>query len=141
MAVLRLDLAPGVLIVNPEKITPTQMDELTDLLAEVSLKSTIFGKYPLQDNESLEEWRERVEKEIPEKNKKKEDETASEYMKRVFKPQQDKKQMVFDTLEAMAKVFGGSVSHEGFMKQPYGDSKSFVVKVLKAIDFPTGEYE
>lgn len=141
MPPLRLDIPPGVVLINTDKITPNQMDQLSDLLAEVARKHSIFGKYPLAEGETLDEWKERVEKEIPEKNRKKDDEKSDEYMKRIFKPQQDKKLMVFDTLEAMSTVFGGNVSYEGFRSASYGVTKTFVLNVLKAMDFPVGDYE
>lgn len=141
MPPLRLDLNPGVVVVNTDKITPDQMDDLSDQLAEVSRKHSIFGKYPMEEGETIEAWKERVEKEIPEKNRRKDEESVDEYMKRIFKPQQDKKLMLFDTLSAISHTFGGSVSYEGFRKAPYGDSKNFVLKVLKGMDFPVVEYE
>lgn len=141
MPPMRLALGQGVLLVNPDSITPDQMDSLSDQLGEVTRKHSIFGKYPLKDGETIDEWRERVEKEIPEKNKKKDEESAEDYLKRIFKPQRDKHELIFDVLMSFCSVFGGSMTREGFRSSPYGESKSFVLKVLKGIDFPTAEYE
>ena len=138
----RLELGQSALIIDPKKISPNKMDEISEALGEVKLKNSIFHKYPLEDQETLEQWQERVSPLMQEEIKKREDESGSEYLKRVFK-QDNKKQVLFDTLSALAKIFNQSdkVSQEAFNNASYVEMKKFVVDTLKACDIPTTDFE
>lgn len=139
---LKLDLPPGSLVVDTNKITPTAMEALADALGEVKQKHSIFAKYPLEDDETLEQWQERVLPDLTNETKKKDGEKAEDYLKRVFKTELDKKDLIFDTLSAFAGVFGGKeVTKESFNKASYVSMKAFIKDVLKACDFPTSDYE
>src|SRR5665213_671634 len=95
---LRLELPPSNLTINTDKITPNKMEKLSEVLAEVRLKHSPFTKYPMEDDETFEQWQERINPKLLELNKKKDGEKADEYLHRIFKIELDKKEIVFDTL-------------------------------------------
>jgi hypothetical protein len=140
---LRLELPPGNLVINTDKITPNKMEKLSEVLGEVRLKHSPFTKYPMEDDETFEQWQERVNPKLIEMNKKKEGEKAAEYLARIYKVDLDKKELVFDTLSALAETFdqGAKVTKETFGNGSYVQMKGFVKDVLKSCDFDARDYE
>lgn len=139
----RLELGSSSLIIDSKKISPNKMDEISEALSDVKLKNSIFYKYPLEESETLEQWHERVTPLMKEEAAKRDDEDGGEYLKRVLYKQESKKQVLFDTLQALAKIFNQSdkVTMEAFNNTSYMDMKKFVVDVLKACDLPTVDFE
>jgi hypothetical protein len=138
-----LNLGQSRLIIDPNIITPEKIDILSDNLGKVKLKHSIFTKYPLLDDENTEQWQERVLPLMGEETKKKEGESAEDYLSRVFKPDQEKRAIMYDTCIAVADSFerGGAVSPEVLKKVVYGEIKAFLVGVLKHCDLGYSEFE
>jgi hypothetical protein len=140
---LRLELPPGHVVINTDKITPNKMEKLSEVLGEIRLKHSPFSKYPMEDDETYDQWAERVNPKLIEANKKKEGEKTEDYLKRLYKVELDKKEIVFDTLLALACVFdqGKAVTEEAFGNGSYTQMKGFVRDVLKSCDFDVKDYE
>jgi hypothetical protein len=140
---LKLSLPPKEFIVNTDSITLAKIDEISEALGEVSKANSIFGKYPMFEEESLEEWQTRVMPILGEETKKKDGETNEEYLLRVHTVKPEKGKLLFDTLQALSKVFGQkeSVTKETVEKGSYSQMKRFVRDILKECDFETKDFE
>ena len=137
------EIGQSRIIVHLDKVTPAKIDQLANKLGEVKQKNSIFGKYPLEDGETLEKWQERVLPLLGEETKKKEDEDVDTYMTRIFKPENDKKQLVLGVLSAIGETFDqpGKVTKEVEDQFPYISTKMKIVSLLKACDLPTMDLE
>lgn len=140
---VRLDLPPVVLLVDTDKITPDQMDEIADALAEVSYKNSIFAKYPMEKGETEEEWSARVSPLISEDRSRKEKESMEAYLKRIFKDNNgNKSKLIFDTLVALAKIFNQpAVVKENYGKGSITQIKGFIREILTTCSFSVKDYE
>ena len=143
MAKLKLELPPGFIVIDVDKIEPDQMDEISDMLGEVKFQNSVYHEFPMLDGESDEEWQERITPLWLESKSKKKDESIEEYLRRSFKTSNAKKKILFDTLKGLAGVFGQAdkVTEKAFGQSSYVMCKRFVIDVLKAIDFPTSDFE
>jgi hypothetical protein len=138
MPKLRLELVDTFMLVDTDRITPRDIDNMGSALSDANYKLSFFGKHPMADGESEEDWKKRCDAEIEEKNKKQEGETETDYVRRMLKIEATKPEVLFETLVAIAKVFGQEekFTRERFNVTPYGAMKNFTRDVLKAGGFP-----
>lgn len=144
MATKLVDLSLGSnrLVVMREQLTWDALENIASAYAEVKQKHSIFGQYPMADNETVEDWATRVDATINEGNKKKDDETYNEYLKRAMTRKLDKQELVKDTIRALAKIFGQEekVTDEGFKASSYPECKDFLITVFEAVDLSTVDF-
>ena len=138
-----LNTSPTRLIIDPNVITPRRVDILAENLAKVNLKHSLFTKYPMLEDETNDQWNERVLPLMMEANKKKEDEDNDKYLLRIFKPNMERKEVMFDTICAIADSFdkAGAVTKDNYMDIPTHELKSFTFGILKHCDLDASGLE
>lgn len=151
MARLELEVGEHRLVVDDKNILFDTIELLVEKLGEVNLKHSVFGRYPIADNESVEEWSERIKTVIEEMNeklqveKKQEGESLSAFLKRVQDPEISgiANEKYFDALKAIADVFGQGhkVTPESFKKTSAPLAQDFILNVLKKCKLSTSAYE
>jgi hypothetical protein len=131
------------IVVNVNQLTFERMEFLASGMADVKQKHSLFAKYPMEDDEDVDAWAERILPLMDAENKKLDTETKEEYVKRVYSLRLDKQTLVKDTVGMIAKVFDqeGKVDPEGFKKASYPAVKEFVISVLDAVDLSTKDFE
>jgi len=131
------------IVVNVNQLTFERMEFLASGMADVKQKHSLFAKYPMEDDEDVDAWAERILPLMDAENKKLDTETKEEYVKRVYSLRLDKQTLVKDTVAMIAKVFDqeGKVDPEGFKKASYPAVKEFVISVLDAVDLSTKDFE
>ena len=131
------------IVVNVNQLTFEKMEFLASGMADVKQKHSLFAKYPMEDDEDVDAWAERILPLMDAENKKLDTETKEEYVKRVYSLRLDKQVLVKDTVAMIAKVFDqeGKVDPEGFKKASYPAVKEFVISVLDAVDLSTKDFE
>lgn len=137
------EVGQGRIIIHPSAITPFKLDILAEKLGEVKRKHSIFGKYPMEEGETLEKWQERVLPLITSEQTMKEDEGTESYMTRIFKQEMSRKPLIKDTLEAIGEAFDqpGRVTDETYAQIPILLTQAKMIDFLKACDFNTSDYE
>lgn len=131
------------IVVNVNQLTFEKMEFLASGMADVKQKHSLFAKYPMEDDEDVDAWAERILPLMDAENKKLDTETKEEYVKRVYSLRLDKQVLVKDTVAMIAKVFDqeSKVDEEGFKKASYPAVKEFVISVLDAVDLSTKDFE
>ena len=131
------------LVVTLDQLTFGRMEKIAEGMSEVKQKHSLFAKFPMEDNEDVDAWAERILPLMDAENKKLDTETKEEYVKRVYSLRLDKQTLVKDTVTMLAKVFDqeSKVDEEGFKKASYPAVKEFVISVLDAVDLSTKDFE
>lgn len=131
------------LVVTHEQLTWAKMEELANGLAEVKQQNSLFVKYPLEENETVDDWFARILPLLTGQAERLPDESSADYLTRVHTVNQDKQKLIKDTIRMIAGVFGleSKVDDEGFGKASYPACKDFIVAVLEAVDLNTKGYE
>ena len=131
------------LVVTLDQLTFGRMEKIAEGMSEVKQKHSLFAKFPMEDNEDVDAWAERILPLMDAENKKLDTETKEEYVKRVYSLRLDKQTLVKDTVSMIAKVFDqeSKVDEEGFKKASYPAVKEFVISVLDAVDLSTKDFE
>ena len=130
-------------VVNVNQLTFEKMEALASGMADVKQKHSLFAKYPMEDDEDVDAWAERILPLMDAENKKLDTETKEEYVKRVYSLRLDKQTLVKDTVAMIAKVFGqgDKVDSDGFKQASYPAVKEFVISVLDSVDLSTKDFE
>lgn len=138
MLPIALELKTERVVIAPDKITIKKLKELAIGLQEVRKSHSVFAKYPLLENETIEEWEKRCQPLAEADEKRKEDEKMDEWLKRrYFKVDLDRLDMLVDTLKLFASTFEGQgwkVTDEQLDTLAYPDLKRFVNDVLSLCD-------
>ena len=132
------------LVVMREDFINDNIRALAEAYAEIRHSLSFFGKFPMKDGEDMDAWAQRVQEELDETNKKRDDESQSEYIKRVFhKTNSDRQVFVKEMLKGVAKVFNqeGKITDEGFEKANYLDCKEFLTNLFRSCDYNLPELE
>jgi hypothetical protein len=132
------------LVVMREDFINDNIRALAETYAEVRHSLSFFGKFPMKDGEDMDAWALRVQEELDETNKKRDDESQAEYIKRVFhKTNSDRQVFVKEMLKGVAKVFNqeGKITDEGFEKANYLDCKEFLTNLFRSCDYNLPELE
>lgn len=131
------------IVVNVNQLTFEKMEFLASGMADVKQKHSLFAKYPMEDDEDVDAWAERILPLMDAENKKLDTETKEEYVKRVYSLRLDKQTLVKDTVAMIAKVFGqgDKVDSDGFKQASYPAVKEFVISVLDSVDLSTKDFE
>lgn len=138
MLSLALELKTERVVVAPDKITIKKLKELATGLQEVRKSHSVFAKFPLLENESIEDWEKRCQPLAEAEEKRKDDEKMDDWLKRrYFKVDLDRLDMLVDTLKLIGNTFEGQgykVSDEQLETVAYPDLKRFVNDVLGLCD-------
>lgn len=115
--------------------------ELREAVADIRRNHSIFAKYPMEEGETKEKWRVRVEPIMEADLTRKEDEPLTDHLKRMFELKSDTHEMALDVLNAICTVFGlRVVSEEDFKKANWIDVKALIFDVLDLGDIPAADF-
>lgn len=129
--------------VTIKDLTWANMEKIAEGMSEVKQKHSLFAKFPMEDDEDVDAWAERILPLMDAENKKLDTETKEEYVKRVYSLRLDKQTLVKDTVSMLAKVFGQGekVDELGLKNASYPAIKAFIVDVFSALDLSTKDFE
>lgn len=117
------------------------VEDLREAVADIRRKHSIFAKYPMEEGESREKWKERVEPIIEADLTRKEGEGLQDHLKRIFEIKSDSHEMAPEILNAICEVFGlREVKEEDFKQSNYIDVKAFIYDVLSLGDIPCDDF-
>ena len=130
-------------VVDTKDLIWSKMELLAEEYASVKKQHSLFAQFPINDDETVEEWSERVSPLLLEENKKKDGEDSETYMKRVYSLKLDKQKLVKDTVAMIATVFGQGekICSGSFDRSSYPECKSFIIAVFEAVDLSTRDFE
>lgn len=144
MAKMELAVGPSRLVVDDKDILFEKINLMIEKLGEINLKHSLFAKYPMEDDETTETWYDRIlPLMIEDEGAKKEDESTADYVKRIHTQKNVNADKFYDTLLAIAQVFGqeAKVTPEAFQKTSAPLAQDFIVEVLKKCKLATKGYE
>lgn len=136
-------LGPNRLVVEMKHLVFKNINKLAHGYADVKLKHSVFNQYPLLEDETIEQWTERVLPLLAQENAKKDEESASDYMGRIYKLKMDKNELIKDTIKLVADICGQAdkVSDEVIDETPYPLLKAFLLDVFEASDLSVKDFE
>lgn len=136
-------LGPNRLVVEMKHLTWDNIEKLAEGYSKVKLQESIFGLYPMNDDETYEQWSERVAPQIDLEGQQKEGESYKDFVVRVFDLKLMKKNTVFETLKIVASLTGqeGKVSEEAFRASAYPECKEFLSTIFNKCDIPVKDFD
>lgn len=141
MKVGPLVLGNQKLVVNCADYSYDKVEELRERVAEIRRKQSIFGKFEMEENETKEKWRLRVEPLIEADTTRKVGESTSDHLKRMFELKSEVRDMAPEILNVVCDLFGmKAVSQEDFKKSNWLDVKNFIYNVLNLADVACADY-
>jgi hypothetical protein len=132
------------LVVESKQILFEKIEALVEGLGAIKQANSPFTKYPMQDDETTEQWYERVLPKLMEDESARLDgETTEAYVKRLHTPKLDTHKNCLATLQLIGRVFDQAykVTDANFSKTSFPDAMEFIVKVFKACRVSTQGYE
>lgn len=138
---MRVNVGQRQLVVNCADYTYERAVELADKVAEVRRKNSLFSKYPMEEGETREKWRERIEPLLENDIVRKDGESETEHLGRLFESRVDSHDAAFDIVNAIATSFGNApFSKEDFKKTNWIDIRGFIYDVLNLGDIPCDDF-
>lgn len=139
-----LPLGEARIVVMKEDLVVELMEALAYDWEDLKYKSSPFFKYPLNENETNQEWYDRVLPQILEEGNRQEGESVEDYMKRTFSLRKDRASTLKDVVTAIAKATAQESKVENpdvFKKMNLVDAREFCVKVFDALGLSIKELE
>lgn len=138
---LKINFGPRQFIVNCADYTYERATVLAEKVAEVRRHSSLFAKYPMEEGESREKWRQRIEPLLENDVTRKEGETVPEHLARLYESKIDSHENTLEILNAIAESFSiMPLTSEDVKKSNWLEVKAFVYDVLNLGDIPCEEY-
>lgn len=111
------------------------------MVADIRRSKSIFAKFPMEEGETKEKWRLRIQPLADAEDVRKEDETDEEHLKRLFKLESDLDEITFPILKSICEVFGlREPTDKDLESTNWIDLKLFIFNVLDAADIPAGDF-
>lgn len=138
---LRLALADRNIIVDLDQYTADKAFDLFDKVAQIRIKTSPFTKYPKEEGESTEQWRERVSKEAEKDAVRREGEEVEVHLKRIFDAKHEMYNLAFEILNAICETFGASpLTESQFKSVNWLNVKKFIYDVLSTGDISCSDF-
>lgn len=131
------------LVVEMKHLVFDNIDKLAHGYADIKLKHSVFNQHPLLEEETVEQWTERVLPLLAEENARKEEESAKDYMSRIYKLKMEKNALIKDAVKLVAEVCGQAekASDDAIQVTPYPLLKKFLLEVFEAADLSIKDFE
>ncbi len=124
-------------VVDPNSYTYDKVEQLTEKITDIRRAHSLFSKYPLNEGESREKWRERIEPLMEKELVRKEGEAAEDHLKRLFDTKVDAREMTFEIVEAIGETFKlAKPAKEDLRACNYLKLRTFIYNVLNLADIP-----
>ena len=139
---LILNLKEGSPIrINLDDYTADKAYDLFDKVAVIRIKNSPHAKFPREERESDDEWRERVKQESEKDQIRKKGEELEVYLRRIFDAKHEMHQQSYEILNAICEVFGlEQLTPERFKSANWMSTKKFIYDVLNLGDIPCADY-
>ena len=136
MSLYELSIGDKRLVVDPDKISNSQVIDIRKKFAHIRKQFMTATKYPQLENETSEEWEARIEQEEAKKSKIQEGESIAEYIDRVMEPNLDIMDLAKKTLFMLAHTFdqADKVTEETWDKVSWSKTKAFIRLILLECD-------
>lgn len=129
------------LIVNCNDYSYEKVDALREKVADIRRSSSIFSKYPMEESESREKWKTRVEPQMESDMTRKDGESVADHMKRMFELKSETQEIAPQILSAVCETFNlRTPADEDFKKSNWLDVKQFIYNVLSLGDIPCDDF-
>jgi hypothetical protein len=139
---LTLQLADKPIRVELDNFTADRAFDLFDKVAEIRIRTSPYAKFPKEEGETNEQWRERISKDSEKDQIRKDGEDTDKYLKRVFDAKHESYNLAFEILNAICEVFGQEkVTEARFKSAHWMKTKQFIYDVLSLGDVPCGDFE
>lgn len=143
MKLAEISVGENRIVVEDKHLTFAVIEELANGYVDVKAEYSLFTRFPIQDNETTEEWAERVLPLLDKENAKSKDESSKQYLERIQSPKFDKQKVLFDSLKLVAKVTGqeSKIVEDSLKQVSYPALKEFLKKVFESCDLSVKDFE
>lgn len=115
---------------------------LSEKVAEIRKNHSIFVKYPMDEGETREKWRERVEPLLENEQMRVDGESEQDHLKRLFNVKPDAHQMALEIINAIAETFGAKpFSEQELNNANWIAVKQFIYDVLSMGDIAADDFK
>lgn len=136
-----VELGNTRLKVDCNEYTFEKVQSLLEAVSDIRRRHSIFAKYPMDEEETREKWRERVEPLIEKDLTRKEGEALQDHLKRVFETKSDTHDMAYEIIKAICETFAlREVNEDDFKKANWIELKTFIFNVLNSGDIPADDF-
>lgn len=141
MEKLKINFGPNQFVVDPNTYSYDRVAELAEKVADIRRKNSLFAKYPLEEGESREKWRERIEPLMEKDMLRQEGESADDHLKRLFEAKVDTHEIAFEVVGAIADTFQlRAPTKEDFRAANWLKTRKFIYDVLNIGDIPCDDF-
>lgn len=138
---LKINIGTRQFVVNCTEYTYEKATELAEKVAEIRRANSLFSKYPMEEGETREKWRERIEPLLESDVVRKDGESVQEHLGRLFESKVDSHNNAFDIMNAIGSSFGQQpLSKDEFKKANFLEIKSFIYDVLNLGDIACDDF-
>lgn len=136
---LELNVNGTKLIVDLDRTETEQRDQLEQKVLEVRKQFSPYAKYPFLEEETQEEWQERVSKLLTSESSRQPGESVEDHVNRMFSSTEFKDTLL-GILNAVGEVFAKKLfTAEDVKKCKYAMLKKFLYDVLTYFDIPAND--
>ena len=127
---IAIQLGATRLLVDSAQMSYEKVCLLAEKVAEVRAKNSLFEKYPLEEDESKEDWAKRIEPLMQAELTRKVGETHEDHVKRIYGASVDGHKIAFGIMNAIGEVLcNKSVSPEDFRQCNWVAAQQFIYDV------------
>lgn len=141
--IAELNLGKDRLVVETKHLVFDNIELLAHGYAEIKEAHSLFAEYPMLEDETTEQWQERVLPLLADETSRKDGESQKEYLNRIYAQKLDRHKLIFDVISLVAEVCGQKekATQDNFKKSSYPECKSFLVSVFSSCDLSTRDFE
>jgi len=141
--IAEVSLGINRLVVYEKDIIFKNIRLLAQGYAEVKEKHSLLTRYPMLEDETNEEWTNRILPLLADENARLPGEDAKQYAARLYSQKLEKQELTFEILEVIAKIVNQSekVTREAFEEASYTACKSFIYAVYSAADLNVEDFK
>lgn len=128
-------------IVDPLAYSYDRVEKLRAAVTDIRKGHSLFAKYPLEEGESREKWRERIEPLMEKDLVRKDGESSEDHLNRLFEYKDDTFEMEYEIVQAIAKTFAlTGPEKEDFRGSNLPKTRKFIYDVLYLGGIPCDEF-
>lgn len=128
--------------VSSADYTWDRAERLREETAQVRRDNSIFAKYPRNEGESEQAWKDRIKPEVETENIRKEGEDHSDYLKRVLELKSDVPTLLPQFMNVIVETFAlRQPTEDDLKKMSYIESKRFIFDVLSNADAICSDFQ
>lgn len=138
---MQIQLGDTRLMVDTANYSYEKVCLLNERVAEIRSKNSLFAKYPLEPEESKEDWAKRIEPEMQKELLRGAEESVEDHLKRIHGAKQDSHKMSFEIMNAIADTLcNKTISEDDFKRSNWLQIQQFVYDVLSIGRIPCEDF-